>query len=57
MAKNRASKGFLLKPAETANIAATRREKWLKDAVDDFVTASHANKKYYEVILKGLAQT
>lgn len=54
MAKNRASKGFLLKPLETENIAATRREKWLKDAVDNFTSVSRANKKYYEVILNAL---
>ncbi|MBK6896067.1 MAG: HNH endonuclease [Alphaproteobacteria bacterium] len=54
MAKNRASKGFLLEPAEKANISVGRREKWLKDAVDNFVTTTPANKKYYEVILNAL---
>lgn len=54
MGKSRASKGLHVSPAKTANFSAERREKWLKDASNDFVALSHANKRYYRVLLEAL---
>ncbi len=54
MAKSRASKGFLLTPRSTPNESEARREKWLAEAQDGFVSPSAANKHYYSVILKAL---
>jgi hypothetical protein len=53
MAKSRASKGLLVPPNTSPVPNATAREQWLNGVVSGF-TASPANRKYYEWILRAL---
>lgn len=54
MAKARSSKGLLLPPAETPNISAEERERWLLASIGGFTTKGQANRQYYGVMLRAL---